>query len=91
MRGAIAPPAPKRARKIFLNVSENKSSCIQKAIFYILVFTKTTIARNALIPQLLGDFAHRPSAGTLPPAHPLGAQPPDPRFARPPARTSGPF
>jgi len=33
------------------------------------------ITRNALIPQLPGDFAPSPSAGTLPPAHPLGTHP----------------
>ena len=74
--GAIAPFPPERARKIFLNVSENKSRD-RKVIFFILVFTKTffEITQNA----------PRPSAGTLPPAHPLGAQPPGPPL---PARTN---
>ena len=38
-----------------------------------------TITQNALILQLLGGgLAPRHSAGTTPPAPPLGAQPPDP-------------
>ena len=41
--------------------------------------------QNALWPQFLGDRAPTPTAGTLPPAHPLGAQPPDLRYAPPPS------
>ena len=45
------------------------------------VYSHNALQYSALIPQFLGDFAPRPLAGTVPPAHPLGAQPPDPRFA----------
>jgi len=42
------------------------------------------ITQNVLIPQILEDFAPKtPSGDSLPPAHPLGAQPPDPCFAPP--------
>jgi len=80
--GAIAPSLPQGARKIFLNVSENKSSDRKLIFRYFGIHENACdITQNALIAQLLGDFALRPSAGTLSPAHSLGAQPPDPRFA----------
>jgi len=76
--GAIAPFPPERARKIFLNVSENKSRD-RKVIFFILVFTKTffEITQNA----------PRPSAGTLPLHTRWMHSPQAPSF--PPGRTSG--
>jgi len=52
---------------------------------YILVYKKTLLTLRRMywseVPQLLGDFAPRLSAETLPPVYPLGAQPPDLRGA----------
>jgi len=80
IRGAMrAIDPPKRARKISLNVSENKSGD-RKLLYFGIHENAFDITQNALLPQLLGDFAPRPSAGTLPPVHPLGARPPDSRF-----------
>ena len=50
--------------------------------------TPYDITQNASMPQLLGDFALRPSAGTLPPAHPLSAQPQTPDSLSPPPSTN---
>jgi len=54
--GAITPPH-KRAIKIFSNVSEN-ISCDRKLLFtFWLHENDFSITQNALILQLLGDFA----------------------------------
>jgi len=80
-----SPPLQEN-QKIFLNVSENKSSD-RKLIctfwhswkrFWHYTERINTAASG-------GDFAHRPSAGTLPPAYPMGAQLSDLRFAPPPS------
>ena len=71
--GAILTRGP---GKIFLNVSENKSSN-RNLILYIFGIHGNAfdITQNALIPQLLGDFASRLSAGTLSPASAAPARP----------------
>jgi len=46
-RWGRSPPPPKRARKIFLDVSENKSDD-RKLFFYILVFTKTLLTSHRM-------------------------------------------
>jgi len=60
--GAIAPSLPQGARKIVLNVSENKSSDRKLIFRYFDIHENACdITQNALIAQLLGDFALRPS------------------------------
>ena len=82
-----SPPPLQESQKIFLNVSENKSSG-RKLIctfwhswkrFWHYTERINTAASGG------GDFAPRPSAGTLPPAYPLGGQLSDFRFAPPPS------
>ena len=65
--------------KIFSNVSENKNGGGGKLTFlhFRIHENAFNITQNALVPQLPGEFARRPPAGTLPP----GCTAPIPRFA----------
>jgi len=87
--GRLPPTLPPREpEKYFKGVSENKSS--DRKLICTFWYSRIRVQHytECINTAASGDFAPRPSAGSLPPAYPLGAQPQDPRFV-PPARTSG--
>jgi len=81
MRGRSTPT---RARKIFLNVSENKSS--DRKVIFIFWYSRKRCWHYTECFTTAVSVVGLPSAEAVPPAHPLGAQPPVPRL--PPSITN---
>jgi len=79
--GRLPPTLPPREpKKYFKGVSENKSS--DRKLICTFWYSRIRVQHytECINTAASGDFAPRPSAGSLPPAYPLGAQPQDPRF-----------